>query len=74
MRALAHVVRGEEIILGAGDDIDNGIAETENVVAGGGHVAFTALEGEFAHYSGGPAVATLQLRQAERSSLRFLRM
>ena len=35
--ALAHVVRGEERIFGAGDDIDNGIAETENVVAGGGH-------------------------------------
>jgi hypothetical protein len=35
--ALAHVVPDEERVVGAGDDVDNGIAEAENVVASGGH-------------------------------------
>jgi hypothetical protein len=38
--ALAHVVRDEKCVIGAGDDVDNGIAEAENVVANGGHGAF----------------------------------
>ena len=36
-RPFAHGMTEEEIILGAGDDIDNRIAEAENIVADGGH-------------------------------------
>ena len=35
--ALLHVLLDQEIVLGAGNDIDDGIADSENVVAGRGH-------------------------------------
>jgi hypothetical protein len=48
--ALVHALRHQEIVLGAGDDVDNGIADAEHIVAGSGHVgAFRSLR---AHYIG----------------------
>ena len=35
--ALVHALRHQEIVLGAGDDVDNGVADAEHVVAGSGH-------------------------------------
>ena len=35
--ALAHRVTGEEVVLGAGDDVDDGVADAEHVEAEGGH-------------------------------------
>ena len=35
--AFVHALRGQKIVLGAGDDVDNGVADAENVVAGSGH-------------------------------------
>jgi hypothetical protein len=32
-RPLAHGVTNEEIVIGAGDDVDDGVADAENVVA-----------------------------------------
>ena len=36
-RAFAHVVLEQKILLGAGNDVDDRIADTEHVVAGGWH-------------------------------------
>ena len=35
--ALVHALRHQEIVLGAGDHVDDGVADAEHVVAGGGH-------------------------------------
>ena len=35
--ALAHALGEQKIVLGAGNHVDDGIADTENVVAGCGH-------------------------------------
>ena len=35
--ALVHALRDEEVVLGAGDHIDDGVADAENVVAVGCH-------------------------------------
>jgi hypothetical protein len=32
-----HAVRDQEIVLGAGDHVNDGIADADYVVAGGGH-------------------------------------
>ena len=42
--ALVHAVRDQEIVLGARNHIDDGIADSENVVTGSGHEWFLVDE------------------------------
>ena len=37
MAPLCMPCADQEIVLGAGDDVDDGVADAEHVVAGGGH-------------------------------------
>ena len=37
-RALVHALRDQEVIFGAGDHIDNGVADAEHVIAESSHV------------------------------------
>ncbi len=43
-RPLAHRMLKQEIVIGAGDHVDNRIAEAEDVIAHGGHEGLAAVE------------------------------
>ena len=49
--AFVHALSHQKIVLGAGDHVDNGVADADDVVAGGSSHAFTSLQCA-AHYSG----------------------
>ena len=48
--AFVHALRDQKVVFGAGDDVDDGVADAEHVVAGGGHERSFKLSA--AHYIG----------------------